>query len=95
MSEAVRSDRPPTLAVEVRSPGTWHLDRGRKRDVYEAAGVAELWLVDTPARAVLVLRRGASGGSGFDLTAEFGPGDTLTTPLLDGPVQPLNDLFAD
>jgi Uma2 family endonuclease len=48
--DAIRSNSPPTLAVEVRSPGTWHLDQGRKRAVYEGAGVAELWLVDTPAR---------------------------------------------
>lgn len=46
-ADAVRSDTPPTLAIEVRSPGTWHLDIGRKRTVYEEVGVAELWLVDT------------------------------------------------
>jgi Uma2 family endonuclease len=94
-ADAVRSDTPPTLAVEVRSPGTWYLDRGRKRDVYEAAGVAELWLVDTPARAVLLSRRGAPGAARFDITAELGPGETLTTPLLDGFSLPIDELFAD
>ncbi|HUS21857.1 MAG TPA: Uma2 family endonuclease [Aeromicrobium sp.] len=92
---AVRSDSPPTLAVEVRSPGTWHLDRGRKRDVYEQAGVAELWLVDTPERAVLMFRRSTPDAVGFDVTAEIGPGDTLTTPLLEGFSQAIDDLFAD
>jgi len=43
--QACRSghDGPPDLAVEVRSPGSWHLDIGPKRDVYEASGTEELW----------------------------------------------------
>lgn len=94
-ADAIRSDSPPSLAVEVRSPGTWYLDRGRKRDIYEAAGVAELWLVDTPARAVLVSRRDTAGAARFDITDELGSGDTLTTPLLEGFSLPLGALFAD
>jgi Uma2 family endonuclease len=93
--DAIRSDDPPTLAIEVRSPGTWHLDRGRKRDVYEVAGVAELWLVDTPARTVLVSRRSDAGATLFDITEELGPGDTLVSPLLGGFSQPIDDLFVD
>lgn len=37
---------PPLLAVEVLSPSTARLDRGRKRELYEAAGVRHYWLVD-------------------------------------------------
>lgn len=74
----------PDLAVEVRSPSTWHLDIGRKRSVYEAAGVAELWLVDTPASAVIVARRSGPRAATFDASAEYGPGTTLVTPLLEG-----------
>ena len=70
--------------VEVRSPGTWRFDVGRKRDVYEAVGVQELWLVDTPASTVIVFRRSAAESVGFDVDAEFGPGETLTSPLLEG-----------
>lgn len=54
-----RHDGPPDLAVEVRSPGTWHRDIGRKLAGYRAAGTKELWLVDTPAATVLVYRVGA------------------------------------
>ena len=37
---------PPLLAVEVLSPSTSHLDRGRKREIYAEAGVAYYWIVD-------------------------------------------------
>jgi len=93
--DAIRSDSPPTIAIEVRSPRTWYLDRGRKREVYEAAGVAELWLVDTPERAVLVSRRSRPDAAQFDITAEVGPGDALTTPLLAGFSLAVDELFAD
>lgn len=94
-AEALRSDIPPALVVEVRSPGTWHLDVGRKRAVYEQVGVGELWLVDTPARSVLVYRRSQPNSDGFDLTDEVGPGATLTTPLLHQFSLAIDDLFAD
>jgi Uma2 family endonuclease len=91
--DAVRSDSPPTLAVEVRSPGTWRYDVGRKRQVYEQVGVAELWLVDTPARSVVVHRRSAPGVAVFDITDEAGPGEVLTTPLLAGFTLAVDTLF--
>ncbi len=90
----VRSDRPPTLAVEVRSPGNWVYDIGPKRAIYEAAGVAELWLVDTPATAVLVNRRSTPEARSFDLTLEVAAGQALTTPLLAGFALDLAALFA-
>ena len=36
---------PPTLVVEILSPSTESLDRGRKLDLYARSGVAEVWLV--------------------------------------------------
>ncbi|OGO39854.1 MAG: hypothetical protein A2Z04_03335 [Chloroflexi bacterium RBG_16_57_9] len=36
----------PDLVIEILSRGTKTLDRGLKRWVYAAAGVAELWLID-------------------------------------------------
>jgi Uma2 family endonuclease len=48
---------PPLLCVEIRSPSTWRYDIGRKKSVYEAEGVAEVWLVDDVAEVVLVFRR--------------------------------------
>ncbi len=89
-----RSDAPPALAVEVRSPGTWALDIGIKRTRYEQAGVAELWLADTPAEVVLVHRRTSPDGAMFDVARELARDETLTTPLLDGFTLDVNDLFA-
>ena len=37
---------PPLLAIEVLSPSTSHLDRGRKREIYAEAGVPHYWIVD-------------------------------------------------
>lgn len=81
---------PPELAVEVRSPKTWHRDIGRKLTEYGAAGTQELWLVDTPASTVLVYRAGS-----FDDAVEVGPDEQLTSPLLPGFALTINELFAD
>jgi len=42
----------PVLAVEVLSPSTASRDRGKKRRIYQEAGVAEYWIVDFDARLV-------------------------------------------
>ena len=42
----------PDLVVEVLSPSTARYDRGHKRDVYEAHGVREYWIVDPMSRNV-------------------------------------------
>jgi len=85
---------PPELVIEVRSPSTWRHDRGRKRDLYEAAGVVELWLVDHLSGTVEVHRRSSPGAPGFDERHVLHAGDTLTTPLLPGLVLDLAALFA-
>lgn len=90
---AASSERPPDLVVEVRSAGTWRYDIGPKRAVYERAGVAELWLVDTPARAMLVYRRSRTDSAMFDVDVELGPGEVLATPLLDGFELTVDTLF--
>ncbi|HEX7277052.1 MAG TPA: Uma2 family endonuclease, partial [Acidimicrobiales bacterium] len=91
---AARYDLPPALVVEVRSPGTWRYDVGRKKAVYEAVGVRELWLVDTPVSTVLVFRRASPESVGFDEDGEVGPGDTLASPLLPGFALTADELFA-
>jgi Uma2 family endonuclease len=40
------------LAIEVLSPSTARVDRGRKREFYQRAGVHEYWIVDHAARLV-------------------------------------------
>ncbi len=42
----------PLLAIEVLSPSTAARDRGAKRRLYQAAGLAEYWVVDPDARLV-------------------------------------------
>lgn len=88
-----RRDTPPELAVEVRSPSTWSYDLGQKRRTYRDAGVAELWLVDSPATTIVV-HRAVPGTNAFDDAIVAGAGDTLTTPLLDGFELMIDDLFA-
>jgi Uma2 family endonuclease len=88
--DGVRHDGPPDLAVEVRSPKTWHLDIGAKRREYRRSGTKELWLIDTPARTVFVYRAGES----LDDALELGPGEQLTSPLLPGFTLAIDDLFS-
>jgi len=59
-----RFTEPPPLVVEVRSPSTWRYDIGTKLRHYEAAGVTEVWMIDTAADVVLVYRRSKAGGPG-------------------------------
>ena len=42
----------PDWACEILSPSTRRLDLTEKRDIYAAAGVAHLWLVDPDARTL-------------------------------------------
>jgi Uma2 family endonuclease len=45
----------PLLVVEIRSPSTAWLDEGRKRSIYEEAGVSSYWLADPIAPAITIL----------------------------------------
>ncbi|MBM6760481.1 Uma2 family endonuclease [Megamonas hypermegale] len=51
----------PDLVVEVLSRGTYRNDRGRKKDVYEKAGVKEYWIVDVKNRIVEVYLNSENG----------------------------------
>ena len=85
---------PPQLVVEVRSPSTWTRDRGVKRELYEAWGVQELWLVDTRSSTVVVHRRGERDAPAFAAPFEVGPGDALRSPMLPGFELAARRLFA-
>lgn len=85
--QGARFDGPPDLAVEVLSPGTRHLDLGRKGDCYREAGLPERWIVDARNRMV-VARRFAKGDD-----EEFGDGSALASPRLPGFWLPIDELF--
>ncbi|MBA2280395.1 MAG: Uma2 family endonuclease [Acidimicrobiia bacterium] len=86
--DGARYDGPPDLAVEVLSPGTRHLDLGRKGDRYREAGLPELWLVDH-RNEMVVVRQFAT-----DDDAELVPGDVLTSTQLPGFELAIDALFA-
>jgi len=85
----------PDLVVEVRSPSTWRYDVGVKRLRYQAGGVAELWLVDTESRSVLVYRRSTPDQPEYDESLELAAADgaALGSPLLPGFSLPVAALF--
>ncbi|MCK9248552.1 MAG: Uma2 family endonuclease [Solirubrobacteraceae bacterium] len=83
----------PDLCVEIRSPGTWRRDLGHKKRTYEERGAAELWLVDTQARTVLVYRRSSPRSATFDVELELTAGDVLGSPRLPGFGLPVDELF--
>lgn len=88
-----RIARVPDLCVEVRSPGTWRYDVGRKKAIYEAGGLPELWLVDDVAETVLVFRRSTPSAPGFDVALELTPADELSSSRLPGFTLPIGRLF--
>lgn len=69
------------LVVEISSPSTRRRDLGRKRELYEAAGVPEYWFVDRDRGEVLVHRL-VDGAYGRPVVLRRR--DTLTSPLLAG-----------
>jgi Uma2 family endonuclease len=83
----------PLICVEIRSPSTWKNDVGRKKAVYEAQGVPELWLVDGFTGVLLVFRRSAPEVDYYDTALELDATGTLTSPLLPGFELALSELF--
>ena len=45
---------PPVLVIEILSPSTSHIDRGRKREIYAEAGVPHYWIVDPDGPAITI-----------------------------------------
>ena len=65
------------LVVEV-AQSSHAIDRGRKAELYAAAGVPTYWLVDIPARVIEV--RTDPGPASYRTLRTFGPGDVLPSP---------------
>ena len=54
-------DGPPEIVVELLQPGSERYGREVKRNLYEAAGVPELWLLDVAQQDIELLRWSAKG----------------------------------
>ena len=80
----------PDLAVEVVSPSTARVDRGRKRALYQETGVREYWIVDIAQRHIEVWRPGAPAAETYDDTFAWQPDPTVTALTIEVP-----RLFAD
>ena len=84
----------PDLVIEILSPSTRRRDEMLKRDLYEARGVAEYWLIDPEAETVKVLRR-EEERFGRARLLSLRDGDLLETALLPGLELPLATVFED
>ncbi len=93
--EAAYLDFAPELVVEVRSASTWRYDTTVKFRTYEAAGVSEVWLVDTASRSILAYRRSIGSSPTFDIALEVAEGEALTTPLLEGFSLDISAMFSE
>lgn len=71
----------PDLVIEILSPSSEPLDRGKKMRLYYEHEVREYWLVDPDAKRVEVY---LPGSDAFDLHATLSGDDLLTTSLLPG-----------
>lgn len=78
----------PDLVVEIVSESSGNVDYVEKRDVYDAAGVREYWIVNPFNKTTTVYRFGVAG-SPFTLSGE----DSLSSPLLPGFQLRLAELF--
>ncbi len=80
----------PDLAVEVLSPSTAAYDRATKLPVYAGAGVPEVWVIDSVAKTVDVLKL---KNNKYSVEAALAGNQILTSNLFPGWQLPLRDLF--
>lgn len=83
-------DGAPTLIIEVASPSTSHLDAFDKKQLYEAHGVREYWIVDPDTETVEVY---TSGDEGYALHQRRVNTGTAASALLDDVAVDLDELF--
>lgn len=90
MMEATRVA--PDLAVEVLSPSTESLDRGRKMALLARSGVPEYWIVDPVANLLEVY---ALGEGEYRPTGVFSEHDRVASPTLQGLAFDAARIFAE
>jgi len=84
---------PPSLVVEILSPGTRKKDEQIKRRLFERGGVREYWLVDPELDVVTVFLRHEDGSFPRVAALSRDQSDVLTTPLMPGLTIRLTELF--
>jgi Uma2 family endonuclease len=94
--ELVKNDRvhgPPTLVVEILSPGSSNIRRDRvvKLQLYAKHDVPEYWIIDLKNRAI---ERYVNHHSSLILEETLGEDDTLTTPALPGFSCRISEIFS-
>lgn len=82
----------PDLIVEIRSDSTAERDESFKRQLYADCRVVEYWLVDPEAEIISVLLLGENG---YEEAATYTVGQALTSPMLEGLLINLDDVFLD
>jgi Uma2 family endonuclease len=80
----------PDLVVEVLSPSTSAHDRATKLPIYAEAGVPEVWLIDSQAKTVEVLKL---QGKKYFVEATHAGDQVLVSNLFPGWQLPLTELF--
>lgn len=81
----------PDLVIEILSPSTQERDKLVKRDIYSKYGVKEYWIVDPVGKNIEVM---IQGHEGYKLHAIFLNDEVLTSPLMEGFLLPLKEVFA-
>ena len=81
----------PDLVVEMLSPSTQAIDRGKKMRRYAASGVRHYWIVDPRTH---ILEAYLLGEGSYELVGEFGPGSVFRPSLFPGLEIPIDDLWA-
>lgn len=84
---------PPSLVVEILSPGSSNIRRDRvaKLQVYGKHGVPEYWIIDLKNKAI---QRYINQGSSLILKETLGEEDALTTPALPGFSCSVSEIFS-
>lgn len=82
---------PPSLVVEIVSPGSRVMDLQRKRALYADAGVPEYWLAEPSLRTVTVLWEPIDGDYRREMV--FGIGETLRSATIPGLEIPIAEIF--
>ena len=81
----------PDLVIEILSPSSVKTDRGAKRDLYGAHGVAEYWLVDPIAETISIHRQ---RGGVLVAVNTFRRSQTLRSMLFAGLELHLDEVFS-